>query len=125
MDVNVGRDLIVLAPFLLAAEGLILGLVWTYNSWPTPQLLGERHHTALGRLAGAGALAGGWLLITAISLWCEGMIAFGVVHLVLFTLGTTAAQVAFGISLLILGLTPLVWGFVIRRVLHRRTSAQH
>ncbi len=78
----------------------------------------------LERLASARGWAGFWLggvpvltwvVVTAMALWCEAVIAFVVVHLLYFVLGTDVATAGFVITAVLLIATPVVIALALRR----------
>ncbi len=67
------------------------------------------------RADGAGAPVVAWLAATALVLWAGGLVAFVVVHALLFTVGATAALAAAIVSVVALGAAPLALAVLIRR----------
>ena len=88
-------------------------------------LLLERLASARGwvSLSAAGVPVLTWFVLTAMVLWCEGVLAFVLVHASLFTLGTEAAGIGLVLTAVILVATPIVTALVVRRAT-RRGSAQ-
>jgi hypothetical protein len=68
-----------------------------------------------GRTTGAGAPIFTWLIATAVTLWSGGLLAFVVVHALLFTVGSAAAAIAAAVSVILLIAAPFVLAIVIRR----------
>jgi hypothetical protein len=88
-------------------------------------LLLERLASARGwvSLSAAGVPVLTWVVLTAMALWCEGVLAFVLVHASLFTLGTEAAGIGLVLSGALLVATPIVIALLVRRAT-RRGSAQ-
>jgi len=72
---------------------------------------------ALLRSPGVGlrAQAGTWLVLTALTMGCVFIVAFVVVHGLLFVLGTGAATVGLVVSVILLEAAPVAWAIVLRR----------
>lgn len=88
-------------------------------------LLLERLAAARGwvSLSAAGVPVLTWLVLTAMALWCEAVLAFVLVHVSLFTLGTEAAGIGLVLSGALLVTTPIATAFLVRRAT-RRAAAQ-
>lgn len=77
-----------------------------------------------GGVSAAGIPILTWLIVTAVALWCEAMLAFVAVHGLLFLLGTDVAGVGLILTTVALVATPFVTAYVIRRASHR-APVQH
>jgi len=84
-------------------------------------LLLERLATARGwvGLSAAGVPVLTWIVVTAMALWCEAVLAFVLVHLSLFTLGTDAAGVGLVLTVAMLVATPIATAVLVRRATRR------
>lgn len=128
MQINDGGvELTVLLPFLFLGGGLVAVFAWDQESLEAPTSLAPRGGGILReRLVAAAGLVGAWLALTALTLWCVFLVAFVVLHALLFTLGTTAASIGLVASAVLLQATPLAWGIVIaRRARASRASRAH
>ncbi len=87
-------------------------------------LLLERLASARGwfTLSAAGVPLLTWLIVTAMALWCEAVLAFVLVHASLFTLGTEAAGIGLVLSGALLVATPIVTALLVRRATRRASS---
>ena len=118
-DIRIGTLFTVLLPLLLVAEAVVGVLLWRVSGHPMPALLRRPLSVGAGHLGGEVRLVGLWLLVTAATLWVGFLIAFVTVHLLLFTVGETAAQVGLFASAAVLGAVPIAWAFVLFRRAHR------
>ncbi len=117
-------EVAVVLPFLLLGGGL-LALAWGREGWRGSGLFGapgeERHH---GRVTTVLGLVGTWLVLTALTLWCEFLVLFVALHALLFGLGNGAASIGLIVGALILEATPIAWAIVIlRRTRHAELPA--
>jgi hypothetical protein len=80
---------------------------------------------ALLRIPGVGlrALAGPWLVLTAVSMGCVFMAFFVISYGLLFLLGREAAAAGVVIGAIVLAATPVFWALVLRR--RARRTAMH
>jgi hypothetical protein len=87
-------------------------------------LLLERLATARGwvGLSAAGVPVVTWIVVTAMALWCEAVLAFVLVHLSLFTLGTDVAGIGLILTMVMLIATPVVTAVIVRRATHRASA---
>src|SRR5512141_415059 len=87
-------------------------------------LLLERLASARGwvNLSAAGVPVLTWIVLTAMALWCEAVIAFVLVHASLFTLGTEAAGIGLVLSGVLLVVTPIATALLVRRGTRRGSS---
>jgi hypothetical protein len=67
---------------------------------------------------GTGTLVASWVALSALTMWCEYIVAFAGVHILLFTVGRWAAAVGFVIGTAILVATPIAWAVYLRRRAH-------
>jgi len=76
---------------------------------------------ALLRVPGGGvrSLIAPWLALTVLTLAVEFIALFIATYGLLFTLGREAATVGVVVSVIILGVTPVAWAFVLRKRAHR------
>ena len=63
-----------------------------------------------------------WLVLTVLTMTCEFVVAFIVVHVLLFLFAEGAATVGLVISVVVLAATPVVWAVVIARRGRRSTA---
>jgi hypothetical protein len=121
---SAGVVLAVLLPFLIIAAGLLAAVAWAVDGHATPpsvsHLADDARH---GRPLGTGALIGAWLALTALTLWCGYVLAFVLVHALLFTFGSDVALVGMIVSAVLLVATPVAWGLLLRR--QARAAAHH
>ncbi len=61
---------------------------------------------------GAGIVT--WLGMTVVSWWIEFLVAFLVLHTVLFSLGREATGIAVLLTLAVIALTPVGWAYALR-----------
>jgi hypothetical protein len=118
-EVRIGTLFAVLLPLLLVAEGAVGLLVWRASGHPMPAVLRRPLGASASRLGGEFRLVGLWLAATAATVWIGFLVAFVAVHLLLFTIGETAAQVGLFGSAIVLGAVPIAWAFVLFRRAHR------
>lgn len=87
-------------------------------------LLLERLASARGwvTLSAAGVPLLTWLVLTAMALWCEAVLAFVLVHASLFTLGTEAAGIGLVLSGVLLVVTPIATALIVRRATPRASA---
>lgn len=89
-------------------------------------LLLERLASARGwaGLSAAGVPVLTWLVLTAMALWCEGVLAFVLVHASLFTLGTEAAGIGLVLTGAALVATPIATAVLVRRGTRRGSTSR-
>ena len=87
-------------------------------------LLLERLASARGwvNLSAAGVPVLTWLVVTALGLWCEAVLAFVLVHVSLFTLGTEAAGIGLVLTAALLIATPIATALLVRRATRRASN---
>lgn len=113
MDTTIAR-LSVLLPFFLLAEAVAATFAWRLSGRGLPRPAVVRADKPLyARLLGMAASGGLWLLLTAVSLWCAFLVAFVVVHGLLFSLGLVAAWAGLVAAGAVLVCIPFAWGWVI------------
>jgi hypothetical protein len=76
---------------------------------------------ALMRAPGTGGRSqvGAWLALTAVTMFCEFVVAFVVLHVLLFGLGEAASAVGLVVAFVVLQATPVAWALILRRRSHR------
>ena len=114
-ELRIGTLFTVLLPLLLVAEAVIGLLLWRVSGHPMPAVLNRPVAQGAGHFGSEVRLVGTWLLVTAATLWIGFLVAFVVVHLILFTIGETAALAGLIASVVILGAVPVAWAFVLFR----------
>ena len=70
-----------------------------------------------------GASFAAWLGLSAVSLWLEFVVAFVVLHAILFTLGREAAVFVIILTVAVMALTPPAWAIALGR--WRRSHIAH
>lgn len=121
---SAGVALAVLLPFLIIVAGLLAALAWAVKDRAAPPSVGGPG--ADGRQArpvGTGTRIATWAAVTALTLWCGYVLAFALVHALLFTFGSDVALVGMIVCVALLVATPFVWGALILRRGH--AVAQH
>lgn len=119
MDIeSVGVALLVLLPLILLWDSLMGAAVWKANGWQAPTLVLSGAAARHARLAGV-AVAASWLAVTVMTLWCECIVAFVALHLVLFAFGSAVALAALIATGGLLVATPIAWARVIRHHVRR------
>jgi hypothetical protein len=73
---------------------------------------------ATTRQMGAGTLVASWIVLSALTMWCEYIVAFAGVHALLFMVGREAAAVGFVLATAVLVGTPIGWAVYLRRRAH-------
>jgi hypothetical protein len=92
------EDIALILPIALLVEGIVGVVGWF----------------AFGAQGGRGARIAAWLALVTLTLWCGSAIAFVLLHVLLFTLGPTAAMVGAGVTTVFMILMPFAWAAVIR-----------
>jgi hypothetical protein len=67
------------------------------------------------RLGDIAKLVGTWFILTTLTIWCGAIVAYLVLHGILFTLGQGAASVGLFVTVLLLEVAPFAWAMVILR----------
>ena len=99
------EDIALILPLALLVEGIVGVVGWF----------------ALGAKGGRGARIAAWLAMVTLTLWCGSALAFVLLHVLLFTLGSTAALLGAGVTTVFMVLMPFAWAAVIRH--HGRVDA--
>lgn len=76
---------------------------------------------ALMRAPGTGGRSqvGAWLALTTVTMFCEFVVFFVLLHGLLFTLGEWASAVGLVVAFVVLQATPVAWALVLRRRSHQ------
>jgi hypothetical protein len=99
----VTEDVALVLPIVILVEGIVGLVAWL----------------ALGSRGGRWARFAAWIGLVTLTLWCGSAIAFVLLHLLLFTFGSTAALAgAFAVTVMMV-LMPFGWAAVVR---HHDTS---
>lgn len=114
-ELRIGTLFTVLLPLLLVGEAVVGLLLWRASGHPMPSVLNRPIVQGAGHLGTEVRLVGTWLAVTAATVWVGFLVAFVVVHLILFTVGETAALAGLIASAAILGAVPIAWAFVLFR----------
>jgi uncharacterized membrane protein YhaH (DUF805 family) len=69
---------------------------------------------AYGSRGGRAARIAAWLGLVTLTLWCGSAVAFVLIHLLLFSLGTQAAIVGAAIVTVFMLAMPFGWAIVVR-----------
>ena len=114
-------EVVVLVPFLLLAVALVAAFAWVPEAGERRsggggdgERRGPGGHPA-SRIANLVRLVGTWLVLTTLTIWCGVIVAFLVLHGILFTLGEGAASVALFVTVLLLEIAPFAWAVVVVR----------
>jgi hypothetical protein len=118
-DMRIGTLFTVLLPLLLIAEAVVGLLLWRGSGHPMPALLRRPLDGGVSHVGAEFRSVGLWLAVTAATMWVGFLIAFVGVHVLLFTVGETAALGGLIASAAGLGAVPIVWAFVLFRRSHR------
>ena len=68
---------------------------------------------------GGRSQVGAWLALTTVTMFCEFVVFFVLLHGLLFTLGEWASAVGLVVAFVVLQATPVAWALVLRRRSHR------
>jgi hypothetical protein len=115
---NAGQvEVVIVLPFLLLGVALVVAFAWVpeppeAGGPPTGQVpkRGLRR-----RVADVVGLVGSWFVLTVLTIWCGAIVAFLVLHGLLFTFGQGAASVGLFVTVLLLELAPFGWALVMLR----------
>lgn len=107
-------EIVVALPFVLLGVALVAAFAWVPEE-PAQGGTPPPARGAAGRIRGLVQLAGAWLVLTTLTIWCVALIAFLLLHATLFSLGQGAASVALFLTVIALEVTPFAWGVVIVR----------
>lgn len=106
-------EIVVALPFVLLGVALVAAFAWV------PEGPGEgaapRRRSAGDRIRGLVQLAGAWLVLTTLTIWCVALVAFLLLHATLFSLGQGAASIALFLTVIALEVTPFAWGVIMVR----------
>ena len=61
-----------------------------------------------------------WLVVSALAVWCEAVLAFVILHVLLFTLGSGIASAGLALAALLLAGTPIATWYLLRRRARQR-----
>ena len=75
-----------------------------------------------GAHRGIVGLVGSWFVLTTLTIWCGAILAFLLLHGLLFTLGQGAASVGLFLTVIGLEIAPFAWGVVMVRRARRSRS---
>ncbi len=114
-ELRIGTLFTVLLPLLLVGEAVVGLLLWRLSGHPMPAVLNRPVAQGAGHLGSEVRLVGTWLVATAATLWIGFLVAFVAVHVILFTIGETAALAGLIASAAVLGAVPIAWAFVLFR----------
>ena len=112
-DMRIGTLLAVLLPLLVIGEVVVGLAMWRATGHPMPAFLRGPTSGAARRVGVAYRLVGTWLAVTIASLWVGFLIAFVVVHALLFLVGDSAAFAGLVVSVIVLGSMPIAWAVVL------------
>ncbi len=116
---------VVLLPALLLGGGVVAALLWKLNLWePSRYITAGLGHGQRDRLADDALMVGVWFVLTLMSLWSGGFLAYITLHALYFWFGSGIAAVGLVVSVAVLLALPIVWAVVIRRQLHRMHGQQ-
>ncbi len=100
-------EVALILPIVMLVEGVVGLVAWF----------------ALGSKGGRGARFAAWLGLVTLTLWCGSAVAFVLLHVVLFTFGTTAAMLGAIVTTVLMVLMPFGWAVVIRH--HGNADQEH
>lgn len=103
---ELAEDIALILPMLILVEGVVGLVVWF----------------AYGSKGGRGARIAAWLGLVTLTLWCGSALAFVLLHLLLFTLGTGAAIVGAVLVTVFMLAMPFGWAALIRH--HGRSDTE-
>ncbi len=92
------EDIALIVPMLILVEGIVGIVAWF----------------AYGSKGGRGARIAAWLGLVTLTLWCGSAIAFGLLYLLLFTLGKEAVVVGAAAVTVFMLAMPFGWAILIR-----------
>ena len=114
-DMRIGTLFAVLLPLLLVGEVVVGVALWRVTGHQMPGILRQPLGQAASHVGIEVRLVGAWIAISVASVWVGFLVAFVVVHLLLFTLGDGAAFVGLIASAVLLAAMPIWWAFVLFR----------
>jgi hypothetical protein len=95
---ELSESVALIVPMLILIEGVVALVVWF----------------SMGSKGGRGARIAAWLGLVTLTLWCGSAIAFVVLNLVYFSLGSQATIVAAVLVTLFMIVMPFGWAYVVR-----------
>lgn len=108
-------EVVVVLPFLLLGVALVAALAWVPEASARGDHPAGKSGSFRDRLGARAGLLGSWLALTLLTIWCGAMVAFVVLHALLFTIGQAAASVGLFVTVVLLEATPFIWAIVILR----------
>lgn len=111
-------EAIVVLPFLLLGVALVAAFAWA----PEPSSRPTAPRSLTDRVVSRVQWVGAWFVLTVLTIWCGALIAFLVLHLLLFTLGQAVATVGLFVTVLLLEVTPFAWAMVMLRRARKQTA---
>jgi hypothetical protein len=109
-------EVVVVLPFLLLGVALVAAFAWVPEPSESEAAARGAPRRGLGaRLGDIAKLIGTWFLLTTLTIWCGAIVAYLVLHGILFTLGQGAASVGLFVTVLLLEVAPFAWAMVILR----------
>jgi hypothetical protein len=114
-------EVVIVLPFLLLAVALVVAFAWAPEAGEdSAQRSSSRRPRA--RIAAILGLVGSWFVLTTLTIWCGAILAFLLLHGLLFTLGSGAASVGLFLTVILLEIAPFAWGVVMVRRARRPRS---
>lgn len=107
-------EVVIVLPFLLLGVALVVAFAWT----PEPgedAAGGTSTRGPRARITAILGLVGSWFVLTTLTIWCGAILAFLLLHGLLFTLGSGAASVGLFLTVILLEIAPFAWGVVMVR----------
>lgn len=115
---NAGQvEIVIVLPFLLLGVALVAAFAWV----PEPPEAGAPSAGQVskrgirGRVATIVGLVGSWFVLTILTIWCGAILAFLLLHGLLFTFGQGAASVGLFVTVVALEVVPFAWALVMLR----------
>jgi hypothetical protein len=113
-------EAVVVLPFLLLGVALVAAFAWA----PEPSSRPARPRGLTDRVVSRVQWVGAWFVLTVLTIWCGALVAFLVLHLLLFTLGQAVASVGLFVTVILLEVTPFAWAMVMLRRARRQAAAK-
>ncbi|HEU4760067.1 MAG TPA: hypothetical protein VFT91_08830 [Dehalococcoidia bacterium] len=107
--------LLVQLPVMMVVASVVTMVALRRNGGTLPLLTVNGSMRPRARIAGMAALAGLWLALTVVTMWCAFLGGFVAVHLLLFWVGRAAAALGLIVLAVVLVSIPFVWGWAILR----------
>lgn len=115
---NAGQvEIVIVLPFLLLGVALVVAFAWVPEP-PEPGVpqAGQVSKRGIrGRVAVIVGLVGSWFVLTILTIWCGAILAFLLLHGLLFTFGQGAASVGLFVTVVVLEVVPFAWALVMLR----------